>query len=163
MTDNIGCICPDAGIAVLYKIGQGDQGGMDRIQLSFERQGLMHTLGARLVEAGEGHCVIEAPLTPAVMQQHGAGHAGLTFALGDTAAGYAALGLMEEGREVMTSEMKIHLLRPALGASLRAEGRVLKSGRRLVVAQSEVFALSSTGDRTLVAVLLGTMVPVDPA
>ena len=61
------------------------------------------------------------------LQQHGAGHAGLAFSLGDSAAGYAALSVMAAGSEVMTVEMKINLLSPALGDRLVAEGRVLRA------------------------------------
>lgn len=135
---------------------------MDRIHASFSRQGIMRTLGARIEKVAPGICALSAPITPEVSQQHGAGHAGLSFTLGDSAAGYAALTLIDAGREVMTSEMKIHLLRPAVGVRLEAEGKVVKAGRRLVVAQSEVYAVDDTGARKLVAVLLGTMVPVDP-
>jgi uncharacterized protein (TIGR00369 family) len=136
---------------------------MDRINDSFARQGLMRSLGAKIIAMSPGHCRLSAPVTPEVCQQHGAGHAGLSFALGDTAAGYAALTLLDEGREVMTSEMKIHLLRPAFGVRLEARGTVVKAGRRLVVAQAEVFAFDENGTETQVALLLGTMVPVDPA
>jgi uncharacterized protein (TIGR00369 family) len=134
---------------------------MDRIMDSFSRQGLMRSLGATLSMAADGNCIITAPITRDVSQQHGVAHAGLTFALGDTAAGYAALSLMPEGREVMTSEMKIHLLRPASGVRLEARGRVLKPGKRLIVAQADVFAIGPNGE-THVAALIGTMVPVDP-
>jgi uncharacterized protein (TIGR00369 family) len=134
---------------------------MDRIMDSFSRQGLMRSLGATLSMAADGNCIITAPITGDVSQQHGVAHAGLTFALGDTAAGYAALSLMPEGREVMTSEMKIHLLRPASGVRLEARGRVLKPGKRLIVAQADVFAIGPNGE-THVATLIGTMVPVDP-
>jgi len=132
-----------------------------RIAASFALQGLMQTFGARVIDVARGRVRIEAPVTPAVTQQHGAGHAGLTFALGDTAAGYAALTMIPDGTEVMTAEIKINLLRPAIGDRLEARGEVLKSGRRLIVVKSDIFAL--TGDReTLIATMLGTMVPVDP-
>lgn len=131
-----------------------------RIADSFARQGLMQTFGARLLAVGPGQCRIDAPLGPGVTQQHGAAHAGLTFALGDTAAGYAALTLMPDGAEVMTSEIKIHLLRPGVGDRLEARGRVLKPGRRLIVVQSDVFALRG-GTEVHIATLLGTMVPVE--
>ena len=134
---------------------------MQRVHDSFAKQGLMQTFGARIDKVEKGLCWISAALTPAVSQQHGAGHAGLTFALGDTAAGYAALSLMDPGQEVMTAEIKINLLRPAVGTRVQARGRVLKPGKRLIVVQSEVFALTDAGE-TLIAVMLGTMVPVAP-
>jgi acyl-coenzyme A thioesterase PaaI-like protein len=62
---------------------------------------------------------------------------------------------MPEGAEVMTSEMKIHLLRPAAGELLVATGEVIKAGRRLTIVKAEVHA-----DGALVAILLGTMVPL---
>ncbi|MBW6507394.1 MAG: PaaI family thioesterase [Rhodobacteraceae bacterium] len=136
---------------------------LTRISASFATQTMMHTLGARITALANGGCEITAPLLPEMGQQHGAGHAGVTFALGDTAAGYAALTLMEPGREVMTAEMKINLLAPAAGAQLIARGRVVKAGRRLVVVTAEVEAEAADGTRRLIAVLQGTMVPVDPA
>ena len=128
---------------------------MDRLAASFAAMGMMRTLGASLVSAGKGRVVIEAPVTAAVSQQQGFGHAALTFALGDSAAGYAALTTMPEGSEVLTAEIKINLLAPACGPVLRAEGRVVRAGRRLVVVTAEV---SDAGGA--VAILQGTMVPV---
>lgn len=126
-----------------------------RVADSFARQAMMATAGAELLHADAGLCRIAAPILPALTQQHGFGHAALTFALGDSAAGYAALSLMAEGAEVLTAEMKINLLAPAKGTRLVAEGRVLRPGRRLVVVTAEVRA-----DETLIAVLQGTMIPV---
>jgi acyl-coenzyme A thioesterase PaaI-like protein len=40
----------------------------------------------------------------------------------------------------LTAEFKINLLRPASGQKLRCVSRVLKPGRNLVVAESEVFS-----------------------
>jgi uncharacterized protein (TIGR00369 family) len=133
-----------------------------QLQHSFDRQTMMTTVGASMVSAAEGRCILQAPIGPHVLQQHGAAHAGLAFMLGDSAAGYAALSLMPESREVMTVEMKINLLAPAIGDTLEAIGEVVRAGRRLTVVRAEVFAL--TGDtRKSVALLQGTMIPVDPA
>ncbi len=132
----------------------------DRIAASFARQSLMATLQAELLEVAEGRVVIAAPIRPGFLQQQGAGHAGVTFALGDTAAGYAALSRMPEGREVLTVEMKINLLSPATGRRLIATGEVLRAGRRLVVVRAGVVA-ERDGTTGQVAELLGTMIPVD--
>lgn len=129
------------------------------VRESFARQAMMATAGASLVEVTAGHCVIEAPIQPNLTQQHGFAHAALTFALGDSAAGYASLTLMEPGQEVLTSEMKINLLAPAKGERLRAVGRVLKTGRRLIVVQADVYAHEGEVIKHIAA-LQGTMVPV---
>ena len=131
------------------------------IRKSFARQAMMDTLGARIAAIGDGTVEITAPILPGARQQHGFAHAGLTFALGDSAAGYAALSVMPPGSEVLTAEIKINLLAPGRGDQLIARGRVLKPGRRLVVVASDVFAVAD-GAETQIATLLGTMVPVTP-
>lgn len=129
------------------------------IRESFARQSLMATLGAELTEVSVGRVVIEAPVADHVLQQHGYAHAGLTFAIGDSAAGYAALSRMPDGAEVNTVEMKINLMRPAAGERLIAEGYVVRAGRRLVVVEARVFAVTGES-RKECARLLGTMIPL---
>lgn len=133
----------------------------ERLKASFARQTMMTTLGAELVETGEGRVVIAAPIGDHLLQQHGAAHAALAFAIGDTAAGYAALSLMPPEAEVMTVEMKINLLAPATGDRMLAEGRVVRSGRRITVVAADVWADSVNG-RKHIAMLQGTMIPVTP-
>jgi uncharacterized protein (TIGR00369 family) len=130
-----------------------------RIRDSFARQSMMETFGAEILSVAPGTVVIAAPVLPGSRQQHGAGHAALAFGLGDSAAGYSALTLLPEGTEVMTAEMKINLLAPAVGDRLIATGRVVKAGRRLTIVTTEVEA-EANGQRKLVALLQGTMVPV---
>ena len=69
-----------------------------RIRDSFDKQTMMQTLGATLDSVAEGRVVIVAPILPTSLQQQGAGHAGLAFSIGDSAAGYSALTLMPEAR-----------------------------------------------------------------
>ncbi|WP_294614032.1 PaaI family thioesterase [Roseovarius sp.] len=134
----------------------------DEIRASFAAQSLMQTLGARLAHLSEGNVEIEAPILPGSRQQHGFGHAGLTFSIGDSAAGYAALSVMPPDCEVLTTEMKINLLAPAKGDKLVARGTVVKPGRRLVIVRADVFALED-GKETHIALMTGTMMPVPRA
>ena len=131
----------------------------ERVARSFESQSMMKTLGARIHKIEKGKVTIEAPLLPSTLQQQGYVHAGLTFSIGDSAAGYSVLTLLPEDQEVMTAEIKINLLAPACGKLLRAEGRVVKHVRRLVVVTSEIHALKD-GKKKLSAIMQGTMIPV---
>lgn len=130
-----------------------------KVRASFDRQTMMQTLGARLDQIGAGQITITAPILPTVLQQQGAGHAGLTFSIGDSAAGFAALTLMPMDAEVMTVEMKLNLMSPAVGERLVAEGRVIRPGRRIMVVAADVWA-ETGGARKHVAMLQGTMIPV---
>lgn len=136
-----------------------DQSAIDRIHHSFAAQSMMSTFGATLAEVGVGHVQITAPILPLALQQQGFGHAGLTFSIGDSAAGYAALTTLPQDMEVVTAEIKVNLLAPARGDLLIATGRVIKPGKRLCVVSAEVHA-ETDGARTLIAVLQGTMVPI---
>src|SRR5258708_7612131 len=89
-----------------------------RVQESFERQGLMVHLGARISHIGPGEEHIVLPSRPEVTQQHGYFHAGATSSIADSAGGYAAFTLFPEGTTVLTVEFKINLLAPAEGERL---------------------------------------------
>ncbi|MFJ1900411.1 PaaI family thioesterase [Streptomyces sp. NPDC088115] len=122
-----------------------------RVRDSFDRQGLMAHLGARLTHIGPGRVHIVLPARPEMTQQHGYVHAGATSAIADSAGGYAALTLFDEDSEVLTVEYKINLLAPAAGDHLEAVGTVLKPGRTLTVCQLEVYGVHADGTRKLVA------------
>ena len=129
-----------------------------KISQSFEQQAFMKTLGAKLDLVEHGKVIISVRLKRSMMQQHGFGHAGVTFSIGDSAAGYAALTQMGENQEVLTSEMKIHLLSPADGKILKAVGSVLKTGKKLIVVKSDIYSIKDEKEK-MVATMLGTMVP----
>ncbi len=131
----------------------------ERVTSSFESQSMMKTLRARIHKVLKGKVSIEVPLLPSMLQQQGYAHAGLTFSIGDSAAGYSALTLMPENQEVMTAEIKINLLAPADGELLRAEGKVVKNGNRLVIVTSEIYAFKNR-KKKLIAIMQGTMIPV---
>lgn len=130
----------------------------NRVVEGFAAQGMMGHIGAVLEAANDGMCRIRAPIVAEVSQQAGFAHAGLAFSIGDSAAGFAALTLMPQDRDVVTVEMKINLTAPAKGAFLLATGRVIQPGRRLFVVQAEVMALDAR-DTVLgpVAIMQGTM------
>lgn len=120
----------------------------------------MRTLGATLESISAG--VVEIALRPhaSISQQHGFVHAGAVTAIADSAAGYAALTLMPSGTGVLSTEFKINLLAPAVGDRIVARGRVVKAGRTLTVAQTEVFA-ETGGEEKLIALLTATMMAVE--
>jgi uncharacterized protein (TIGR00369 family) len=139
---------------------RADSDHEERVRASFARQGLMRTIGATLGEISPGMVEILLVPSPAISQQHGFVHAGAVTAIADSAAGYAALSLMPEGRGVLSVEYKINLLAPAIGDRIVARGSVVRAGRTLTVAQANVFA-ETDGDERLIAVLTATMMTVE--
>ena len=131
-----------------------------RIQTSFERQGLMRHLGARIdrIEPGRVHIVL--PSRAEVTQQDGYVHAGAASAIADSAGGYAAFTVFPENTSVLTVEYEINLLAPAVGDHIEAVGTVSRSGRRLTVCRLEVFGVQGE-ERSLVATGQQTLIRVD--
>jgi uncharacterized protein (TIGR00369 family) len=136
----------------------------EAVRESFGRQGLMHTLGARIVTIEPGFCVIEMPYAPGVSQQQGYFHGGAIGAIADNAAGYAAYSLMPAGSEILTVEYKINLIRPALPPTLRAEGRVLRAGKTLTVCRADVYHMKdgARGGLEACALLQSTLMRLEP-
>ena len=128
-----------------------------KVRDSFTRQEFMATIGASLVRVVPGEVDIQLPPEPRLTQQHGFLHAGVVISAIDSACGYAALTLMDEAAEVLTVELKVNLLAPAIGESLVARGRVLRPGKTLTVCSGEAVAVTD-GVETTVATLLTTMI-----
>jgi len=131
-----------------------------RVQASFDRQGMMRHLGARLLQAAPGLCEVALPYSDRVTQQQGSFHGGAMGALADIAGGYAALTVVPDDMEVSTVEYKVNFLAAFQGGELRAIGRVVKAGRRIVVTSAEVRHLAADGQETLCALMQQTLVPV---
>ncbi|MEP7084245.1 MAG: PaaI family thioesterase, partial [Betaproteobacteria bacterium] len=60
-----------------------------RVRESFERQGAMKLIGARLTRVEPGAVDITLAFRPDLSQQHGYLHAGILSTIVDTAGGYA--------------------------------------------------------------------------
>lgn len=130
------------------------------IRQSFARQGMMTTLGVELLRLAPGEAELRLPHSERVIQQQGGFHGGAIGALADVAGGYAAMTMAPEGDEVTTVEYKINFLAAFVGGELRARGRVVRAGKRLIVTTAEVVHLAADGTETPCAVMQQTIAPV---
>jgi len=128
-----------------------------RVRESFERQGAMRLIGARLAEVRPGYCAIELPWREDLTQQHGYVHAGIVGAIADSAGGYAGFTLFPADASVLTVEYKLNLIAPAAGERLVAEAEVVKPGRTLAITRGEVYA-EADGTRKLCAIMQQTLI-----
>ena len=134
-----------------------------RIEASFLRQGLMQHLGVRLVRVEPGLCEVALPYSHQVSQQQGGFHGGAIGALADIAGGYAALTQLALDTEVTTVEYKINFLAGFMGGELRAVGRVVRTGRRIIVTTADVMHHGVDGKESVCALMQQTIVPVPKA
>lgn len=112
-------------------------------------------LGAEILVFTTQKTELALKITDEIKQQHGFVHGGVLSYLADNAltfAGGAALG----GGGVVTNEMKINYLRPAVGERLIARAEVIYAGRTQAVCRCEVYA-EKDGVESLCAAAQGTI------
>lgn len=134
-----------------------DPGWETRCRDSFARQEFMRLVGGELSAIAPGHCVVSLRMRPQLTQQRGFLHGGVTAALADTAAGFAAYSLMPAGSSPLTVEFKINLMAPAVGDLFLARAEVVRPGRTLIVVETEI-AAQSDGIEKPIAKMLATMI-----
>jgi uncharacterized protein (TIGR00369 family) len=113
----------------------------------FERAAFVNDVGIRLTGCGPGWCESELAVAPRHYQHHDFVHAGVQATIADHTAGAAATTLIRANEVVLSAEFKINLLNTARGERLRCKAQVLKAGRMLIVAESEVFAATGAKER----------------
>jgi acyl-CoA thioesterase len=107
----------------------------------FERRATFNRHAGLLLEsAGPGWARMRLDLRPDVMNPFGAVHGGAIAALIDSAAGTAiAASMAAEGDRIRgTIDMQVHFLERGRGDALIAEGRVVRTGTAIAVAQVDV-------------------------
>ena len=122
-------------------------------------QGFIKTCGISLVSLEYGRAESRLKITGAHSQQDGFAHAGVMATMADHTAGYAAFSIVTEDYRILTLEFKINFLRPATGDGLVCRARVVKEGKNILVADSEVFSQGNGGEK-LVAKALVTLMAV---
>jgi len=128
-----------------------------RVQDSFDRQGMMTTLGVEVTAVEPGRVEMSLRHDDRFTQQHGFLHAGAVASVLDTACGYAAFSVMPPEAAVLTATYTVNLLAPAAGERFTITGEVVRAGRTLVVCRGEAF---TDGDQRPFAVMQATMTAV---
>lgn len=132
----------------------------ERVQEMFAGARFVRQLGIELLDSGPGWCESRLPVRDWHAQQNGFVHAGATATLADHTAGASALSLVAPDEMVLSVEFKINLLRPGIGEFLCCRGEVIRNGRKLIVSESEVYAVKEE-TRKLVAKATVTLAVLD--
>jgi uncharacterized protein (TIGR00369 family) len=111
---------------------------IDFLKKDYQR-GFINFCGFRAVLAEWGKFHAELIIKENHRQQDGFVHAGVMATMADHTAGYSAFTTVPEEFQILTIEFKINFLRPAFGDLLICQSRVIREGRKVLVAESEVF------------------------
>jgi len=115
-------------------------------------------LGARVTAFGDGGATLELDIRDDLRQQNGFLHGGVLGYAADNAITFA--GGTALGPVVLTGGFTINYLRPAAGAVLRAEAKVVHAGGRQATCTCELSVVSEDGETTLCAIAQGTVIAV---
>lgn len=110
-----------------------------RIEAVLEHAPFVRWLGIGVQRVTDGRLETSLTVRADMLQQDAFVHAGVVTTLADHTAGAAAATVMEPGRTPLSIAFDVHLLSPALGPKLRCVAKVLRTGRRIIVVESEVF------------------------
>ncbi len=97
------------------------------------------------IEAGQVDSgFFESFLRPGTTHQQREGfvHAGLLATMADHTGGYAGYTLVPESHRILTIEFKINFFRPATGELIACESRVINQGKKIIIAESELYSKS---------------------
>ncbi|MDP2952737.1 MAG: PaaI family thioesterase [Chloroflexota bacterium] len=114
----------------------GVSAGLEELRAKLDSSPYARFLGMKVVELSPGHAKVALTLTPDYQNWSERPHGGVIMTLADHAFGGATNAL---GQVYFAAEFHIHLLSsPEPGATLYATARVVRAGKRLVVAEMEV-------------------------
>ena len=130
-----------------------DQKLFEDVERRYYEARFVKDLGMSLVSVAPGEAVSRLTVEDRHLQQDGFVHAGVVATLADHTGGAAAWTLVEPHQTVLTVEFKIHFLNPARGPELTCRSTIMRPGRRIVAAESEVM----NGDGTRAAKLTMTL------
>ncbi len=113
---------------------------LERARAILAAQPFSRLLGTEMTEYGEAGVELRLALTDVLRQQHGFAHGGVLAYLADNALTFA--GGFAMGGGVLTADLKLNYVRPAVGQVLIARATVMTAGRTQAVCRGEVIVLN---------------------
>jgi uncharacterized protein (TIGR00369 family) len=92
-------------------------------------------------------------------QQDGFVHAGVIATMADHTAGYACYTTVSKKFRILTIEFKINYFKPAIGPMIICRSKVINNGKKIKIAESEIFSVSN-GTEKLISKAMLTQIAV---
>jgi len=100
---------------------------------------LFDQIGLREVPSTDGSVIMEMPVDERVVNTAGGLQGGLIATMADVTAGQLACRSTPFGNGIATTDLFIRYLRPIKTGPARAVARILRTGKRAVVVQVDIF------------------------
>ena len=131
------------------------------VEASFNRSQTLKFYNATLMEIETDFVSIKIPKQEMMTRKHGMFNGAMIASLVDVSSGYAAVSHYEDDCYVVTVELKVNYLRPAIGDFLLSKAYVLKGGKKISTIRTEILAVDeNSGKETHAATSLVTMMRI---
>jgi len=108
---------------------------------SFNRSETLKFYKAELLEVETDFVSIKIPKMELMTRKAGMFNGAMIASLVDVSSGYAAVSHYEDDCYVVTVELKVNYLNPAIGDALVSKSYVVKGGSRISVIRTEVYTV----------------------
>ncbi len=112
---------------------------MEKIRAKFELNHFPKLVGIEIDDIEPGRAKLSLNVVEKHRQLQGIMHGGAIATLIDTAVAFAIVGASEPGAKFTTIEMKVNYLAPIIEGRVIADARLIRDGKRIVVAECDVF------------------------
>ncbi len=131
------------------------------IEASFNRSETLQFYQAELMECETDFISIKIPKQKMMTRKHGMFNGGMIASLVDVSSGYAAVSHYEDDCYVVTVELKVNYLRPAIGDYMLSKSSVLKGGKKVSTIRTEIYTVNEENNKeTHAATALVTMMRI---
>ena len=113
------------------------------IEASFNRSETLKFYEASLIEVEKGFISIKIPKQKMMTRKHGMFNGAMIASLVDVSSGFAAVSNYEDDCYVVTVELKVNYLNPALGENLLSKSYVIKGGKKISVIRTEIYTVNN--------------------
>ncbi|QIG88385.1 PaaI family thioesterase [Chryseobacterium sp. POL2] len=127
------------------------------IEKSFNNSETLKFYKANLEKLDKDFISIKIPKQEMMTRKAGMFNGAMMASLVDVSSGYAAVSHYEDDCYVVTVELKVNYLRPAIGEALLSKSYVVKGGKSISVIRTEIYCISDNGKESHVATSLVTM------
>ena len=110
-------------------------------------QGFPAFCGFEVVHAEHGRFETRLKVRKEHQQQDGFVHAGVIATMADHTSGYASYTTVSENFRILTVEFKINYFKPATGPLVICRAKVINNGKKIKVAESEVYSVSDGNEK----------------
>lgn len=132
------------------------------VEKTFQNSEMNKLFKSKLIELKKDYVSIKVPRLSFSTRKAGMFNGAVISSLVDVSSGFAAVSHYEQDVYVVTVELKVNFLEPAMGDYILSKSKVVRGGRKISVVQTDIYSPKSTEDEELklVATSLVTMMRI---